>query len=179
MREWDWPKIIAAYEIIGGIMGAIIVSFFIGGSLLNLPLAVIGAPFLVLFLFSIYAGMLLWRNDIRGINLSILAQILQIFQFRIPGLLSYKFLSGLSLPLTLEFNSTSASSSFSFNFGLTSSFYFALNPEQGVFLFGINLFAIAAIMYFLELRQKGFPKISNEVGSDDIVDKGKEEEDTS
>jgi VIT1/CCC1 family predicted Fe2+/Mn2+ transporter len=84
MREWDWPKIIAAYEIIGGAIGAILVIFvFISSSLLSPLLAAIYLPFLILFLFTTYAGLLLWRRDARGINLSILSQIFQILQIKV------------------------------------------------------------------------------------------------
>jgi len=67
----DWFKIIAALEIIGGISGIGIASYIMASVL---PVPVIGFFFILLFLLSTYAGTLLWKNEVRGIDLSIIAR---------------------------------------------------------------------------------------------------------
>ncbi len=168
MGKWDWTKIIAAYEIVGGIFGIGLVSYIIGSMLSAPAVAVIGISFVLLFLLSTYAGTLLWKNDTRGIDLSIIAQIPQIFQLTIPGVFSYQFVSGLSFPLIIESDMASGSSSVDFSLGLSSSFNFQLSPEEDVFLFGINFVAIVAIVYLTGLRQRGFSVNPTEADSKDI-----------
>ena len=149
--------IIAAYEIIGGVIGLGIVSFLAASMLAEPVIIVICLFFALLFILSIYAGVLLWRKDIRGIDLSIIAQIPQILQLTIPGLFSYSFVSGLSFPLIIEIESAKGSISFDFSLELGSSFDFQLRPSEGVSGIGINLIPMAAIIYLYGLRTKGFP----------------------
>ena len=180
MDRLDWFKFIAAYEIIGGILGIGIASYIMGAMLSVPAVIVIGVFFVLLFLLSTYAGTLLWKKDVRGIDLSIIAQIPQILQITIPGFFSYKFISGLSFPLIFEFDQARGSSSFDFSLGLTSSFNFQLSPEEDVSLLGINLVAIAAIMYLIGLRKSGFPASPTNADSNDVINGGdisSEEED--
>jgi len=93
-------------------------------------------------------------------------------QITIPGFFSYQFISGLSFPLIFEFDQARGSSSFDFSFRLLSSFNFQLSPEKDVSLLGINLVAIAAIMYLIELRKSGFPASPTNADSYDVINGG-------
>jgi len=172
MDRLDWFKIIAAYEIIGGIIGIVIASYIVASMHTVPAVIVIVVFFVLLFLLSTYAGTLLWKKDIRGIDLSIIAQIPQIFQITIPGILTYRFISGLSFPLIFEFDQARGSSSFDFSLGLLSSFNFQLGPEKDVSLLGINLVAIAAIIYLIGLRKSGFPASPTNADRNDVINGG-------
>ena len=139
MDKLNWTKIIAASEIIGGCSGLAAVSFLVGVSLSSASFsAVLSLLFLIPFLLSIYAGWLLWKNEAQGLNLSIIVQALQIIQLKIPGLLSYKFVSGLEVPLIFEVDPLSSSISTNFSLGLSGSFDFSFGGESQ-FLFAVNL----------------------------------------
>ena len=168
MNKPDWTKIIAAYEIIGGAIGLGIVSFLAASMLGEPAIIVICLFFALLFILSIYAGVLLWRKDIRGIDLSIIAQIPQILHLTIPGLFSYSFVSGLSFPLIIEIESAKGSISFDFSLEFGSSFDFQSRPSEGVSGIGINLIPMAAIIYLYGLRTKGFPvsPVESDIGEE-------------
>lgn len=155
MNKWKWKTIIAAYEIIGGLLGISTVALSISSFLFNPFIAAIGIFFALLFLLSICAGVLLWKNDTRGIDLSIIAQLPQTLQLALPGLFSYSFISGLAFSLTMAFEEIDGSNSSSISLGFNGASQLSLNSE-GVFLIGINFIAIALIMYLEKLRRMGF-----------------------
>ena len=167
MDNLNWTKIIAASEIIGGCIGVAIVSYLVGVSLsLASFAAVLSSLFLIPFSLSIYAGWLLWMNEARGLNLSTIVQALQIIQLKIPGLLSYKFISGLEIPLIFEVDPLTASSSTNFSLGFSGSFDFSFGGESE-FLLGVNLAALAAIFYLSRLRKSQLVSTSEDVYEED------------
>ena len=117
MDKLNWTKIIAASEIIGGCAGLAAVSFLVGVSLSSASFTTLLSTLFLLipFFLSIYAGWLLWVNGARGLSLSTIVQALQIIQLKIPGLLSYKFISGLEIPLILEVDPLTSSISTNFS----------------------------------------------------------------
>jgi len=155
MNKYDRIRIIAAYEIIGGVLGIATVALPISSLRSNPFVAAIGIFFALLFLLSICAGVLLWKNDTLGIDLSILAQLPQTLQLALPGLFSYRFISGLAFSLTMAFEGSDGSSSSSISIGFNGASHFSLNSE-GIFLIGINFIAIGLIMYLQKLRRIGF-----------------------
>lgn len=151
----DWIRVIAAYEMIGGAIGVALTIFLTVAYFALVPsMAIIGFIFLLLFLLSCYAGYLLWKDEPNGFNFSLIIQALQIFQFKIPGILAYSFVAGIKLPLIFEFDILNAKSSFETSIGFTSSFNFTIGPEDKVFLFGLNVVAVAALLYLFNARQK-------------------------
>lgn len=180
MDKLNWTKIIAASEIIGGCAGLAAISFLVGISLssssfANLLSALI---FLVPFFLSIYAGWLLWMNKPRGLSLSTIVQALQIVQLKIPGLLSYKFVSGLEIPLILEVDPLTSSISTNFSLGLSGSFDFSFGGESQ-FLFAVNFAALAAIYYLSSLRKSQLVSSSEDsYEEDELSDEGRSPDET-
>src|SRR5688572_170945 len=81
-----WPRIIAALEVIGGVFGVGIILWDIAGRLVDwFTFALAGVVFGI-YLFSIVAGVLLWRNRRAGRVASIFVQLLQLFKLVSPPL---------------------------------------------------------------------------------------------
>ena len=174
MDKLNWTKIIAASEIIGGCAGLAAVSFLVGVSLSSASFTTLLSTLFLLipFFLSIYAGWLLWVNGARGLSLSTIVQALQIIQLKIPGLLSYKFVSGLEIPLILEVDPLTSSISTNFSLGLSGSFDFSFGGESQ-FLFAVNFAALAAI-YYLSSLSKSQLSSSSEDGyeEDELSEEG-------
>lgn len=81
-----WRRIIAALEVLGGVFGIGIVLWDIAGRLVDwFTFAVAGVVFGI-YLLSIVAGVLLWRNRRTGRVASIFIQLLQLFKLVSPPL---------------------------------------------------------------------------------------------
>jgi hypothetical protein len=164
LKTTDWIYWIAINEIIGGIFGLALVIFFLAASIslylskiteqtfssASIILVVIGV---ILYALSIAGGWLLRQGDPRGMPLSLFIQIMQLVRLSIPGIISYRFASGISLPLDIGFSSTG----FYFNINLTfSSFSFNLSPtsEENIFFIGTNLIAIFSFKQLILKRKQ-------------------------
>lgn len=92
--EW-WLRAIAVLEVAGGVFGLFAVTG--GRSTSSGIFLLLGS---VLFIFSIVAGVLLWRGGDRGLKLSAIVQALQIVNLSSP-LFTYAFGAGLSVTISL------------------------------------------------------------------------------
>ncbi|HQJ80491.1 MAG TPA: hypothetical protein PLW21_08375 [Methanothrix sp.] len=164
LRTKDWIYWIAINEIIGGILGLALMIFGLAASIsaytiflsqqslsfsnmINLAASII---FMILYAISLAAGWFLKEGDPRGLTASLFIQIAQLFRLTIPGILTYQFTSGFSLPLDFGFGSTG------FNFNISGSFSstsFSLSPEENMYLIGTNLIAIFSINQLLKMKR--------------------------
>ena len=145
-------KAFAWYQMAGGILGLgltlwliSLVGTFTGRKILLFAI-VIGFNS-----FSIYCGLLLRRVQIRkGLNLSIINQILQIIHFVMFGF-GFSYVSGIMLYFGFDYTTT-IKGLFNLSFSGVQLLY---NQDKDVFIFGINVFAI----YFVYLMKKIKTKI--------------------
>lgn len=131
-------NIISWIQIIGGIVG--LISIFTSLSQtgqINGPLFLIYQTAIALFCFSIYAGRALLYKDKRGIRLSIINQVFQLFQLCLFG---YGWAYSSGLQLTFGFKGTSFDVNVSF-----SSFYMYFNSNHE-FIFSINVIAVFVLI---------------------------------
>lgn len=143
----NWTKIIAGFEIFGGLYGAcftiiIILNKYINQQQYN-SFAILS---LLPFVLSLIAGIFLWRRSRIGLNLSIILQAIQTMQISINKLF-YLFYSGLNFAIGV------AGDKFGFDLAIGSNFHFlyyktGLPPN----LMRINLFAIFAVIYLLRMK---------------------------
>lgn len=167
LRTKDWIYWIAINEILGGVLGLALTIFLLAASISAYPTILaqqtlsssnivnLSAPiiFLILYGLSLAAGWLLKEEDSRGLTASLFVQIAQIIRISIPGLLTYQFTSGFTLPLDFGFGSTG----FNFNLnGSFSSFSFSLfqTSEESMYLIGTNLIAIFSVSHLLVKRRR-------------------------
>ena len=84
-------KFLAVYEILGGIVGIVILGASVFGPGRFSP---VGIALLVLPLFSLVAGVLLFKGKASGRSLSFLVQLLQVPHFMLKGFYFFGFLLG-------------------------------------------------------------------------------------
>ena len=143
-------KIIGIYQILGGLIGLIgtislLVKFgFTNGTTFKMFLL-----FLALYSFSVFCGYLLLKKQFeKGLNYSILNQLIQVLSFSIFGL-TFKFYSGLFLSLGLNLTTDTI---LTYNFGITT-WNFKLNSESEIIEISINLVALILINIIFNLKE--------------------------
>jgi hypothetical protein len=165
-------KILAWYQIIGGIAGLLITVWLlarteqINGLILLIILFAFG-----LYIFSIYCGRLLLTNKyLLGFKLSLINQAMQLFQF---GMLGYAFwyVSGLMFITGIKIHD---GFTFIFNFGLMSTWQISIATNEREFMIAINLVAIYFVYYTQNLKSA---IINEEAGFNEleVFDEAKEE----
>jgi hypothetical protein len=150
-------KALAIYQIGGGIIGLILTAILI--SKLNIIPVLSGILLfvvIVLYLFSIYCGILLLKKDPAGLNYSLVNQCLQVVSFAIAGF-AFQYISGAYMSIGV-----SLSDSFTLlaNFGV-SSWQIAINGDSGPVIVVVNLVALVLIIFILRLRKETRVSISD------------------
>ena len=100
----DVLKYFGWYQIAGGVFGIGMILWVIlqSGVINNLTVLIIVLT-LAFYSFSIYCGSLLIKGETgKGINLSIINQILQVFHFSVLGV-TYKYVSGVLLAIGIDY----------------------------------------------------------------------------
>jgi len=139
-------KIISIIQIVGGIVGSIITLFILLQFIVNpsgTPLYIVALMILLLlYVFSIYAGIRLWKQYYDGISSSIILQLFQIIQYTFAGI-SFMFISGIGL---LPFNRNGWVGN---KLQLGAKNYISLDIVGGLSSFSINLIPVLLIVYLL------------------------------
>lgn len=145
-------KAIAYYQIFGGMIG-------IGLIIYNLFFQLVSITnykfifFLIaagLYLFSIICGIYLIKERWeKGINLTIINQILQTIQFSIFGY-TFIYVSGLTIYTGIDYTNDFL---LKFDFFL-SYFHFSLTLNEEVLTVGVNLFSLILIYYITKFKNR-------------------------
>lgn len=140
-------KVLAYYQIIGGIIGigaigyGLVMQPVTGGLLLVFALAC------TLYVFSGWCGWILLKNTDKGLFFSLINQILQVIVF-VFGAYAFKYVAGVSLLVALNLTE---GHNLAFNFDL-SSFQFNFNSQTEGILIGVNVVAFY-LVYFISLAR--------------------------
>jgi len=143
-------KIISWIQIIGGIFGL----FSIARSLLetdvvNGPLLLVFLCAISVFLFSIYAGKLLLKNESEGLILSMVNQMIQLFQFSVFGY-GWNYNSGPQISIGIK------GFAFTLDFSnFLSSFHLYYNSNQA-FFFKINIISLIIMIIIIKARKANY-----------------------
>lgn len=148
-------RVIATIEIIGGVSGSVIMFYRMTSVLDNLKFAIFLLGYLLPFILSIIAGILLLKKRVTGLNLSLLIQLIQIPYFALNGLY-YSFISGLLLGIRISFQEGMNNYNFNFMVGGYCQIQTGLPVE--ILAFGINIFAVAtfSFLFFIKLTRREF-----------------------
>ena len=164
-------KVIGWLQVIGGITGLGLMAYLmlqtgaINGALLLIFLIGIS-----LFCFSIYSGKrLVWDAQKKsGIILSIINQVIQIFQWSLSGY-GFTYSSGAELAIGVQ--------GFELKFNISaiiSSFKMSINSSE-VFFLKINIIAIIIIFVLADILKKNQEEkervITKDMSSSDVIDK--------
>jgi hypothetical protein len=142
-------RLISLLLIAGGILGAMSAVFLIQGSVQHdQPYGpIVPAISIVVFCWSIFQGIQLWRGKPSGYKW---AKIL--FAMQIPGFcvsrLTYEFSTGISARIMF------GNSIRRFGADIGSSLNSLISPEPLGWMLGINLVAVAALAYLLKKSGK-------------------------
>ncbi|MCQ6557221.1 hypothetical protein [Paenibacillus mendelii] len=145
-------QVIGWYEIVGGLFGLLVIVLGAAniGLFNNLYLAMIYLVFLLLFMLSIAAGVLMVLKKKAGRKLTIFIQILQVPQFIVKGTY-YSFCAGAQL--SLQFFG-GMESGFRLNIGIFSEFKFYINTIFYTSMVSINIIPLLVIYFILKSRRK-------------------------
>jgi hypothetical protein len=145
-------KILSIYQIIGGVVGIGLTFWLISITKNQSILQYLFILFaIVLNLFSIYCGKVLFRNKIKGLKMSLINQMSQLVNFSIYGY-GFKYIAGFYISAGINLSNENLL----FKFGL-SSWEFLYNAGNDMNEIHINLFALILIIYI-----GGLIKIVNE-----------------
>ena len=143
--------LLGAYQIGGGIYGAILTLFNIGG-FTSYPIGktLITLFGTVLFLFSVYCGYLLvTRRFSMGLNLSVYNNALQIIGVGAAGY-HFQFVSGFFAGITMDLTDD-IFVGFGFDFSIITLAFGSSSPS--IFM-TLNIFAILVLSFILNMKDK-------------------------
>jgi len=138
-------RLIAAFLIVGGIAGIAVVLWTEAGAQILSHQIFLGFAILI-FGSSVWAGIDLWKGKPRSYKWAQVLFLLQIPNISFHG---FAFQFYLALVLGLSF-SREAASKLNFEFELGSSLNFQISPEIENLVLGVNLIAIAALIYLIK-----------------------------
>ncbi len=140
---------LAGYQIFGGILGIALA----GRALPQLESLTAGNLSLVVFagilyVFSIVCGVVLFKNFRKGLQLSLVNQLLQVLSFAV-GSFAYNFVAGFKAGFGIHF-----APAWQLKLKLSlSSFQFILNEATGQVVVGINLLALVLVYLIERLKE--------------------------
>lgn len=143
-------KVLAIYQIIGGLLGLIIVTFRIIQIQTFTPFVILLLAIAFgLYIFSLLSGWLLWNQYTAGVQCSLINQYLQIVQFAIGGF-AYMYVSGghfsLGVDLTYSYQVL-------FNFGIFSTFQFEVFAQASTVQLSFNFVAILLVVFLTHVKR--------------------------
>jgi hypothetical protein len=104
---------------------------------------------LSLYAFSIYCGVILFKNIEIGLRLSKINQLLQVVHFTILGY-AFKYISGVHLSIGLDLTE---SLEFRFNLSI-SGWQFTINDDDPSIIVSLNLVALFLIAFIDKIQLK-------------------------
>lgn len=137
------PDILGGYQIIGGLFGlglTIVMATKLGPINIFIILLLLFA--FVLYGYSIFCGILILSNPIKGLKYSRINQFLQIFNFYISGY-GFQYISGIFISLGIDLTN---SFNLKFNLG-TSTWQIAFNQDSEVSILNINFVALFILIF--------------------------------
>jgi hypothetical protein len=143
MKNNTVAKLIALLLIIGGIAGA---TFSVVTWLRTSTTALVTASIVLVFGCSAWAGFKLWTGTPSGYTWAKILLAMQIPSISIPGFV-YQFYTAAVLSLSY---SRHTDSRLGLNFELGSALAFQISPEIQDLVIGVNLIAIAALIYLIK-----------------------------
>lgn len=149
-------RFLAAVLMAGGLLGAVIFLYVLGNVIVHLDLhthplewisLTIVAFLFALFVWSAIVGVRLWRRESRGWKWATILFAMQIPVLTVSGL-HYEYHTGIALDVI----GGHVADRFAAQFGSQGSIL--LTPGSTDLIYGVNLFAVAAVVYLLMRRNE-------------------------
>jgi hypothetical protein len=136
----------AVYQIVGGVMGILLTIWLLVTSDPRVDVVLLCVVFILLYSFSAYSGILLWR-DVEKIWYSIYSQLLQLVSFNLMGI-AFTYFSGLAISLGYDFNS-----GLLLFYGGLSKWELTVSASDSVQI-SINLVSLYLILHMLKIDRR-------------------------
>lgn len=147
--NYKYIKFLGSYQIVGGIIGILAVLYKLNSIHLTST---------IFFTFSIYCGFLLLRKQyVKGLNLSIINQALQVIGVTIIGF-SYEFSAGIDTRWYVDLT-TDIITGISLDF---VSWNFNINKNSDLIFLKINFFPIIILSFIYNQKEK-FKKLNERI----------------
>jgi len=154
-------KAISLLLMLGGVLGvgiAIVIDaryLMSPGAKFFSPSVAIAGVFILLFGWAVWTGIDLWRGRSHALTWARILFAIQIPTIIVPGF-SYEFHVGFIARLMV---SSAVRINFGFNLGSSFNFYVASSIQQ--FAVGINVFAVAVLIYLMHAERPAAVKSDN------------------
>ncbi len=145
-------RLVAVLLIVGGIAG-VAISLWAEALAYNPAHLVFVAAAIILFGWSVWVGVRLWQGKPNSYKWAQALFILQIPNISVAGF-SYQFYLGLMLGLSF---SKEATSKLNLEFELASRLNFQISPEIENLILGVNLAALAILIYLFKKSREESP----------------------
>jgi hypothetical protein len=144
-----WIRIIAAFEIVGGIVGTLFMIYAAVAAGFAFKVMVIIPIALAIFILSLIAGIYLWKGAEFGRKASIVIQFIQLPKLMSP-LLIFTFSFGADVFSHVTFFGEAYAVGLQFRFLSDSQLF--VNTDPGFVLFGFSLPAVVALVTLWNYR---------------------------
>ena len=146
----DKLKGLGIYQIVGGLIGLIVtLKVIIEQETFPILLLLLFLIAIMLYSYSIYCGVLVFKLNDRGLFHSLINQYLQLINFTILGY-SFRYVSGVYLSTGLDLTN---SIKLKFNLGI-STWQIIINDNNEFILVSINLVALFLIIFIDKIKRK-------------------------
>ncbi len=141
---------LGVYQVMGGLIGIYYLIVFVTGSH-NIPsvtVAIVTLGFLV-HCFSIFCGVFLFKDRMRGARFSITNQLLQVISFFAMGF-GYDYVSGISAKVDVSFSPEVAT-------GMESSlsnWVISFKGDTSLSMVSFNIVAIFLVIFTIRLQRR-------------------------
>jgi hypothetical protein len=143
-------KALAIYQVIGGVLGLGLTFYFFNPGVSVSLLWLLILPFVLgLYGYSIYCGIILFKDIEKGLKRSKVNQLLQVISFMAAGY-GYQYASGFYFSIGIDLTN---SFTFNFNFGI-SSWQLNINTDNPNLILSINIVAIFLVVFIDKAQQK-------------------------
>lgn len=161
-------NLLGGYQIIGGLAGVwltiSLLTTIVAFSWLLVLILIIAFG---LFGYSIFCGIIIFKNPLIGLKHSRINQFLQVFNFTIFGY-GFQYISGLFISIGLDFTETF---NIKLNFG-TTTWQIIFNQDSEVSLVNFNIVALSLIIFI----DKEINKIENKILDNELIEIGQNTE---
>ncbi|WP_162615850.1 hypothetical protein [Solilutibacter oculi] len=149
MNSWQW-RTLGVLGIGGGCVGVVAI-FMTAISNLEFASWLILAPFCLLYMYAIYAGILALERSKLALKANIWLWALQVPIFK-SSTVSYLFTCGFFAAIS----ASKVPPNLNFNWQLGSQFNFTINQPNPL-LVGINIFAVGILAFLLNEKRRTAP----------------------
>ena len=146
-------KAVAAYQIVFGLWGIVLTLQLMFARGYNPLILMVNMGIIILYAYSIFCGILLFRKHPAALTYSLINQYLQLVGFSIMGY-AFRYVAGIFLMVAADIRDGFA---LHFNLGL-STWNVQIGSETNYLIVSCNLVAMTLIIFINKLKNRILPE---------------------